>query len=72
MFADLMNFDNLRRNILEFVAIIEMNFATVGQAVLDKSSLLISLERGHTRRNETLTLPLTLSRDGRPCSLWEH
>ena len=50
MFADLVNFDNLRRNILEFVAIIEMNFTTDGQAVLGKSSLLISLLRGHTRR----------------------
>ena len=52
MFADLMNFDNLRRNILEFVAIIrvEINLTTDGQAVLSKSSLLISLERGHTRR----------------------
>ena len=36
MFADLMNFDNLRRNTLEFVAIIEMKFASDGQAVLDK------------------------------------
>ena len=43
MFADLMNFDNLRRNIREFEAIIEINFATDGQAVLGKSSLLISL-----------------------------
>ena len=36
--------------ILEFVAIIEMNFATDGQAVLGKRSFLISLYRGHTRR----------------------
>ena len=43
MFADLMNFDNLRRNILEFVAIMEINLTTDGQAVLGKSSLLISL-----------------------------
>ena len=43
MFADLMHFDNLRRNIREFEAIIEINFATDGQAVLGKSSLLISL-----------------------------
>ena len=49
MFADLMNFDNLRGNILEFVAIIEMNFATDGQAVLGKRYLLMSLYRGHTR-----------------------
>ena len=42
MFADLMNFDNLRRNIREFEAIIEINFATDGQAVLGNSSLLIS------------------------------
>ena len=26
MFADLMHFDNLRRNILEFVTIIKINF----------------------------------------------
>ena len=50
MFAGLMNFDNLRRNILEFVAIIEMNFATDGQAVLGKISLFISRYQGHTRR----------------------
>ena len=50
MFTDLMNFDNLRRNILEFVAIIEMSFATDGQAVLGKRSLLISLYQGDTRR----------------------
>ena len=43
MFADLMNFDNLRRNIREFEAIIDINLATDGQAVLGKSSLLISL-----------------------------
>ena len=42
MFANLMNFDNLR-NILEFVAIIEINLTTDGQAVLGISSLLISL-----------------------------
>ena len=50
VFSDLMNFDNLRRNILEFVAIIEMNFATDGQAVLGKRSFLISLYQGDTRR----------------------
>ena len=45
MFVDLMSFDNLRRNNWEFEAIIEINFATDGQAVLGKSSLevLISL-----------------------------
>ena len=43
MFADLMNFDNLKRNIWEFEAIIEINFATDGQAGLDKSSRLTSL-----------------------------
>ena len=42
-YAALTNFDNLRRNILEFVAIIEMNFATDGHALLDKRSLLMSL-----------------------------
>ena len=39
MCVDLMSFDNLRR----FEAIIEINFARDGQAVLGKSSLLISL-----------------------------
>ena len=68
MFADLMNFDNLRRNILEFVAIVEMNFATDGQSVLGKRSLLISLYW----ENGILTPPLTLSRDGRSCSFGEH
>ena len=43
MFADLMNFDNLRSNMRELEAIIEINFATDGQAVLGKISLLISL-----------------------------
>ena len=43
MFADLMNFDNFRRNIREFEAIIEIIFSTDGQALLGKSSLLISL-----------------------------
>ena len=56
MFADLMNFDNLRRNIREFEAIIEINFATDGQAVLGNSSLLISdmaylLTRRRAERN---------------------
>ena len=43
MFTDLMNFDNLRRNIMEFVARIEINFVAGGQPVLGKSSLLKSL-----------------------------
>ena len=47
MFADIMNFDNFRRNIWEFEDIIEI-LATDGQAVLGKNSLLISLYRGHT------------------------
>ena len=42
MFADLVNFDNLGRNIWEFEAKIEINFATYGQAVMGKSYLLIS------------------------------
>ena len=31
MFADLMNFDNLRRNMLEFVAIIKSKFRYTGE-----------------------------------------
>ena len=34
VFVDLMNFDNLKRNILEFETIIETNFATDVQVVL--------------------------------------
>ena len=45
MFADLMNFDNLRRNILEFVAIIEMNFATDGHASFLSLMHMIILQR---------------------------
>ena len=33
MFADLMNFDNLKRNILEFVAIIVIVFVNVCQHI---------------------------------------
>ena len=36
MFADMMNFDNLRRSIWEFEDIIEISLATDGQAVLGK------------------------------------
>ena len=73
MFADLMNFDNLRRNILEFVAKIEnLNFATDGQAVLGKDLFLCHYIEGILGENEILTPPLTLSRDGRSCSLGEH
>ena len=72
MFADLMNFDNLRRNILEFVAIIEINFATDGHAVFGKNLFLCHYIEGILGENDFLTPPLTLSRDGRSCSLGEH
>ena len=66
MFEDIMNFDSLRRNIWEFEDIIEINLATDVQAVLGKNSLLYHCIEG------ILTLPLTLSRDSRLCSLEER
>ena len=47
MFADLMNFDNFRRNNWEFEEKIETNLATAGQAVLGKACLTQNTV-GHT------------------------
>ena len=47
MFADIINFDILRRNILELVARMEINIATDGKAELGKSSLLITSEQSN-------------------------
>ena len=64
MFADIMNLDNLRRNIWEFEDIIEKKTLMAKRSWL-KTLFLYHYIEGILVENEILTLPLSLSRDGR-------